>query len=34
MTIASLDNRTDTGVVEGMPDPAARARRRTFTAEY
>src|SRR5512139_2554206 len=34
MTIASLDNRADTGVVEAPPDPAARARRRTFTAEY
>ena len=34
LTIASLDNRADSGVVEGTPDPAARARRRTFTAEY
>src|SRR5512139_506493 len=34
MTIASLGNRADTGVVEAPPDPAARARRRTFTAEY
>ncbi|WRO40425.1 putative transposase [Mycobacterium canetti] len=34
MTIASLDNRADTGVVEGTRDPGARARRRTFTVEY
>ncbi|BBX74891.1 transposase [Mycobacterium shinjukuense] len=34
MTIASLDSRADTGVVEGTRDPGARARRRTFTAEY
>jgi transposase-like protein len=36
MTIASLDNHADTGVVvvEPTPDPGARARRRTFTAEY
>jgi transposase len=34
MTTASLDDRADTGVVEEKPDPAARARRRTFTAEY
>lgn len=34
MTIASLDNRADTGVVERTPDPGSRARRRTFTAEY
>ena len=34
MTTASLNDRADTGVVEEKPDPAARARRRTFTAEY
>lgn len=35
MTMASLDGCTDTGVVqEEKPDPGARARRRTFTAEY
>lgn len=34
MTIASLDGRGDTGVVEDTPDPGARARRRTFSAEY
>jgi transposase len=34
MTTATLDDRTDTGVVEEQPDPGARARRRTFTAEY
>jgi transposase-like protein len=34
MTIASLEDRADTGVVEGTPDPGARARRRTFSAEY
>ena len=34
MTTASLNGRADTGVVEEQPDPAARARRRTFTAEY
>ena len=35
MTMASLDGCTDTGVVqEERPDPGARARRRTFTAEY
>ena len=34
MTTASLSDRADTGVVEEKPDPAARARRRTFTAEY
>ena len=34
MTTASLYDRADTGVVEEKPDPAARARRRTFTAEY
>lgn len=34
ITTASLDNRADTGVVEGTLDPGARARRRTFTAEY
>ena len=34
MTTASLDDRTDTGVVDATPDPGARARRRTFTAEY
>ena len=35
MTIASLHGPADTGVVqEKKPDPAARARRRTFSAEY
>lgn len=34
MTTVSLNDRADTGVVEEKPDPAARARRRTFTAEY
>lgn len=34
MTIASLDNHADTGVVEGTPDPDVLARRRTFTAAY
>ncbi len=34
MPIASLENRVDTGVVDGTPGPAARPRRRTFTAEY
>jgi len=34
MTIASVNGGADTGVVEEKPDPAARARRRTFTAEY
>ena len=35
MTIASLDDRADTGAVEQQqPNPGARARRRTFTAEY
>lgn len=35
MTIPSVEDRADTGVVkEERPDPAARARRRTFTAEY
>jgi transposase len=34
MTIASLDDRADTGVVVNKRDPAARPRRRRFTAEY
>ena len=34
MTTASLNRCADAGVVEEKPDPAARARRRTFTAEY
>jgi hypothetical protein len=34
MTIASLDNHADAGVVEGTSDPGARARRRTSTAGY
>ena len=34
MMTASMNDRADTGVVEEKPDPAARARRRTFTAEY
>ena len=34
MTIASLNDDVDTGVVGNQPDPGARARRRTFTAEY
>jgi transposase-like protein len=34
MTTASLHDRADTGVVDEKPNPAARARRRTFTAEY
>jgi transposase len=34
MTTVSLNDGADTGVVEEKPDPAARARRRTFTAEY
>jgi transposase len=33
MTSASLDGRGQTGAVT-EPDPGARARRRTFTAEY
>lgn len=33
MTTASLSSRAHDGVVE-EPDPAARPRRRTFTAEY
>jgi transposase-like protein len=33
--MASLEGRADTGVAqEEAPDPGARARRRTFTAEY
>jgi len=34
MTTASLDEGADTGAVEETPDPAARPRRRSFTAEY
>lgn len=34
MTIASLDNHADTGVVEGTPVPGALVRRRTFAAAY
>jgi len=35
MTNASLDERAQTGGVENQPvDPGARARRRSFTAEY
>lgn len=34
MTTASLNDRADTEAMEDQPDPAARARRRTFTAEY
>lgn len=34
MTIASLDGCADTDLVDSTPDPGARARRRTFTAEY
>lgn len=34
MTTASLDQPVDTDVVGATPDPGARARRRTFTAEY
>lgn len=34
MTIASLAARADDGVVDQPTDPAARPRRRSFTAEY
>lgn len=34
MTIASLDGCSDNDQVDNVPDPGARARRRTFTAEY
>ncbi len=34
MTIASLAGCTDTDQVDNVPDRGARARRRTFTAEY
>ncbi|GAB4977587.1 hypothetical protein MAHJHV57_48060 [Mycobacterium avium subsp. hominissuis] len=34
MTIASLEGCADTDQVDNVPDPGARARRRTFTAEY
>lgn len=34
LTTASLHDRSDTGVVDEKPDPAARPRRRSFTAEY
>ena len=34
MTIASPDARTDDGGVDQPTDPAAQARRRSFTAEY
>ncbi len=34
VTIASPDARTDDGGVDQPTDPAARARRRSFTAEY
>jgi transposase-like protein len=35
MTMTSLEGHADTGVVaDKAPDPGARARRRTFTAEY
>jgi transposase-like protein len=34
LTTASLHDRADTGVVDEKPDPAARPRRRSFTAEY
>jgi len=34
MTIASLEGCADTDQVGSTPDPGARARRRTFTAEY
>src|SRR5688572_27429490 len=34
MTTASLSARAHDGVVDDEPDPAARPRRRSFTAEY
>ncbi|WP_174532007.1 transposase [Millisia brevis] len=34
MTITSTDEVADTGRVTDTPDPGARARRRSFTAEY
>ena len=34
MTTGSLNDHADPEVKESHPDPAARARRRTFTAEY
>jgi transposase-like protein len=34
MTTASLLSRAHDGVVDDEPDPAARPRRRSFTAEY
>ena len=34
MTTATLAEGADTGVVDERPDPAARPRRRSFTAEY
>src|SRR5687767_13854968 len=34
LTTASLHDRADTGVMDEKPDPAARPRRRSFTAEY
>ena len=34
MTIASFPSRADDGGVEDAADPAARPRRRSFTAEY
>jgi len=34
LTTASLHDCADTGVVADVPDPAARTRRRSFTAEY
>lgn len=34
LTTAALHDGADTGVVDAKPDPAARPRRRSFTAEY